>query len=70
MLLGTAKGVLFASKNNKAVDVVEERVNSIESKPMLLRVGSSKTYQIQLAEYVLDLMSTSVTNEEKEDLIF
>ena len=34
---------------------------------MLLRVGSSKTYQIQLAEYVLDLMSTSVTNEEKED---
>jgi len=65
----TGKRVLFASKNNKAVDVVEQRINSLGSKPVLLRVGSSKSYQTQLAEYVLDLLSSSTTEEEKEDFL-
>ena len=65
----TGKRVLFASKNNKAVDVVEQRINSLGSKPILLRVGSSKAYQTQLAEYVLDLLSSSTTEEEKEDFL-
>ena len=30
------KRVLFASKNNKAVDVVEDRVNALGSRPVLL----------------------------------
>ena len=34
------KKVLFASKNNKAVDVVETRVNSLGNRPVLLRLGS------------------------------
>jgi hypothetical protein len=29
--------VLFASKNNKAVDVVEARVNNLGPRPILLR---------------------------------
>src|SRR5581483_5386223 len=32
--------VLFASKNNKAVDVVEARVNGLGNRPVLLRLGS------------------------------
>ena len=32
--------VLFASKNNKAVDVVEQRVNALGPRPVLLRLGS------------------------------
>lgn len=31
--------VLFASKNNKAVDVVEERVNGLTTRPVLMRLG-------------------------------
>ena len=32
--------VLFASKNNKAVDLVESRVNGLGPRPVLLRLGS------------------------------
>jgi len=35
------KRVLFASKNNKAVDVVEVRINNLGPRPILLRVGSN-----------------------------
>lgn len=34
------KTVLFASKNNKAVDVVEQRINGLADKPILFRLGS------------------------------
>lgn len=42
--------VLFGSKNNKAVDVVEARVNGLGNRPVLLRLGS-KEYQAKLADY-------------------
>ncbi len=60
------KRVLFASKNNKAVDVVEARVNALGPRPILLRVGS-KAYQARLAEYVLALLAATSTASEKED---
>jgi very-short-patch-repair endonuclease len=60
------KRVLFASKNNKAVDVVEARVNALGPRPILLRVGS-KAYQARLAEYVLALLAATSTSSEKED---
>jgi superfamily I DNA/RNA helicase len=41
------KRVLFASKNNKAVDVVETRINNLGPRPLLLRVGSNQ-YQAKL----------------------
>jgi very-short-patch-repair endonuclease len=34
------KTVLFASKNNKAVDLVESRVNALGPRPVLLRLGA------------------------------
>lgn len=60
------KKILFASKNNKAVDVVETRVNALGSRPMLLRVGS-KNYQSRLAELVMGLLSASSTPTEQAD---
>ena len=40
------KTVLLASKNNRAVDEVERRVNGMGSRPVLLRVGSSNYQQV------------------------
>ena len=48
--------VLFASKNNKAVDVVETRVNGLGNRPVLLRLGS-KDYQARLAGYLTQLLA-------------
>ncbi len=60
------KRVLFASKNNKAVDVVETRVNSLGSRPLLLRVGS-QNYQTRLAEYLLSMLSGTATEADLQD---
>ncbi len=60
------KRVLFASKNNKAVDVVETRVNNLGSRPLLLRIGS-RAYQTRLAEYLISLLSATITEEDKQE---
>lgn len=56
--------VLFASKNNKAVDVVEARVNGLGNRPVLLRLGS-KEYQAKLAAYLTQLLSGNPGAEER-----
>ena len=48
--------VLFASKNNQAVDVVEERVNGLTTRPLLLRLGN-RSVQASLAERLGRLLS-------------
>jgi very-short-patch-repair endonuclease len=58
------KKVLFASRNNKAVDVVETRINNLGPRPILLRVGSN-AYQNKLAEYLIALLSTSSTEDDQ-----
>lgn len=50
--------VLFASKNNKAVDVVEARVNGLGNRPVLLRLGA-REYQERLAGYLTQLLAGS-----------
>ncbi|WP_298165310.1 AAA domain-containing protein [Novosphingobium sp.] len=62
----SGKRVLFASKNNKAVDVVETRVNALGPRPILLRVGA-QAYQARLAEYMLALLSTTTSRSEVEE---
>ena len=52
------KTVLFASKNNKAVDVVDARVNGLGPRPVLLRMGSNQN-QERLAEYLVSLLASS-----------
>ena len=58
------KKILFASKNNSAVDVVEIRINNLATRPILLRVGS-QTYQKKLAQYLLALLSTSSSKDDQ-----
>jgi very-short-patch-repair endonuclease len=60
------KTVLFASKNNKAVDVVETRVNALGPRPVLLRLGANK-YQAALAQYLVSLLGTTATKEDASD---
>ncbi len=59
------KTVLFASKNNKAVDVVETRVNALGPRPVLLRLGPNR-YQSQLAAYLVSLLAASATADDHE----
>ncbi|NIA11978.1 MAG: AAA family ATPase [Nitrospiraceae bacterium] len=57
--------VLFASKNNKAVDVVETRVNSLGPRPVLLRLGANQ-YQARLADYLVSLLAASATEDDHQ----
>ncbi len=62
----TGKKALFASKNNKAVDVVYERVNGLASSPMLVRLGSAeKSYA--LAEHMLTLLSSATSDDDESE---
>ncbi len=56
--------VLFASKNNKAVDVVEARVNGLGNRPVLLRLGS-KDYQAKLSSYLTAMLSGQVGEDDR-----
>jgi very-short-patch-repair endonuclease len=55
--------VLFSSKNNKAVDVVNERVNALSNRPVMLRLGSK--FQATLAEYLSSLLSARPSNDDQ-----
>ena len=55
--------VLFASKNNRAVDVVETRVNSLGCRPILLRLGADKI-RAALANYLLGLLSAKTSQDD------
>ena len=55
---------LFASKNNKAVDVVETRVNALGARPVLLRLGANE-HQTRVTEYLTALLSTNATPEDE-----
>lgn len=57
--------VLFASKNNKAVDVVNERVNGLTSRPVMLRLGNNQL-QSELAQYLTGLLSASTSLSDQE----
>lgn len=60
------KKVLFASKNNKAVDVVEVRVNNLGNRPILLRMGSGQ-YHAKLAEYLMGLLTSTSSEHDQEE---
>ena len=62
------KKVLFASKNNKAVDVVETRLNELGPRPILLRVGAN-TYRHKLAEYLLSMLSATATEDDQQEFV-
>jgi len=59
------KRVLFASKNNKAVDVVEARVNDLGPRPVLLRMGVNQ-YQAKLSAYLGSLLASRATQQDED----
>jgi very-short-patch-repair endonuclease len=56
--------VLFASKNNKAVDVVMERVNALSPRPIMLRLGT-RALQEQLAQHITAILSARPTDDDR-----
>lgn len=60
------KSVLFTSKNNKAVDVVDSRVNALGSRPIMLRIGGNQ-YAHHLAELIEDLLSYSADQTDRQE---
>ena len=63
------KTVLFASKNNKAVDIVDIRVNSISKKDVLIQDELSK-YQHRLSEFLITLLNYAPTELDREEFSF
>ena len=61
------KSALFSSRNNKAVDVVDLRVNALSERPSLLRIGGSQ-YASRLAEIIEGLLNSSATQHDLSDL--
>lgn len=60
------QSVLFASKNNNAVDVVDTRVNAAAPKNVLIRTGSN-AYQHRVAEYLLEAIQSTATELDREE---
>jgi very-short-patch-repair endonuclease len=56
--------VLFASKNNKAVEVVMERMNALSPRPIMLRLGT-RALQEQLAQHITAILSARPTEEDR-----
>ena len=56
--------VLFASKNNKAVDLVIERVNALSPRPIMLRLGT-RALQEQLAQHITAILSARPTDDDR-----
>jgi len=57
--------VLFSSKNNKAVDVVLERVNGLGSRPTVLRLGT-RALQAELAQHLSTILSSRPTADDRQ----
>ena len=49
------KNAIFSSKNNKAVDVVEQRTNALGERPIMIRLGGRRDFT-QIAEYLRRLL--------------
>ena len=49
------KNAIFSSKNNNAVDVVEQRTNALGDRPIVLRLGGNRDFG-QIADYLRRLL--------------
>ncbi len=63
------KSALFSSKNNKAVDVVDARVNGLCKRPVLLRIGGNQ-YAHRLAEIIEGLLNARPNTADNSDAEF
>lgn len=49
------KNAVFSSKNNKAVDVVEQRTNALGERPIMIRLGGNRDFS-KIADYLRRLL--------------
>lgn len=49
------KNAVFSSKNNKAVDVVEQRTNALGERPVMIRLGGNRDFS-KIADYLRRLL--------------
>lgn len=65
--------VLVASKNHKAVDVVEDRLNQFAERPFIIRLGrrgaDDRNIQQELLQYLNGLLGTALDNRINQDLL-
>jgi len=60
--------VLFASRNHKAVNVVETRINGLSDHPLVIRVGTrsgDRDLRAELLNFLSQVLSGSATNEDR-----
>lgn len=60
------QNVLFTSKNNKAVDVVEARLNNLSNRPVMLRISAAQN-NTNILSVINTLLSTTVNLQDKVD---
>lgn len=65
--------VLVASKNHKAVDVVEDRLNKFVERPFIIRLGRKGTddrnIQQEFLQYLNGLLGTAPNNQTNQELL-
>lgn len=59
--------VLFTSKNNKAVDVVFNRVEGLSSSPAMLRLGKGDTLHNGLINTLTNILAATVTDTDRNE---
>ncbi|KAA3640805.1 MAG: hypothetical protein DWP92_02350, partial [Armatimonadetes bacterium] len=59
----TGRSLLFASKNNQAVDVVADRTNAIGSRPVMLRLGNAE-HRSGVVDSLNQMLATKSTQAE------
>ncbi len=60
--------VLFTSRNNKAVNVVEARINSFSDNPLVVRLGTKsgdRDLRGELIRFIAQVLSVSPTEEDR-----
>ena len=65
------QSVLFASHNRKAVDVVEDRVNDLAGKPLMIRTGrraGERELRNEIISYLSNVLASDVTEQDWQDL--
>ena len=61
--------VLFTSRNNKAVDVVEERVNALAANPLMIRTGSragARNFRQELVQRLAGMLAVQPTQDDRQ----
>ncbi len=62
--------VLFTSKNNKAVDVVETRVSELSNTPLMVRTGGkwrNRDFRQELFNRLMTMMSLRPTDDDRQE---